>query len=281
MFNPNLKAGTKLNNNQIADIFKCSTQGGMRRSHNTNTLVIISDHTKLYEDKWVGKTFHYTGMGKRGPQSLSFAQNKTLSESNNNNVAVHLFEVLRPTEYIYMGQFILVGEPYQDEQFDEDNNLRKVWVFPLELSNGKKPIKLSKKLVETKEQEREKLAKKLSDEELAARAKHASKKATSRVVTTNNYERNPFVTEYAKRWAAGICQLCENKAPFKNKKGEPHLHTHHIIWLSRNGEDSTDNTVALCPNCHDRMHIIDSPIDVSKLLEKVNKHHELIAHKLH
>ncbi|MGJ7912612.1 HNH endonuclease [Neobacillus sp. LXY-1] len=270
-FNPNLKLGQTLNNNQISEVFKCSTQGGMRRSHATNTLVIISDHTKLYEDKWIGKIFYYTGMGKKGHQSLTFAQNKTLSESNTNGVAVHLFEVLRPTEYVYTGQVVLAGEPYQEEQFDEDKKLRNVWVFPLELANGKKPIKIPKKLIEVKELEREKLARKLSDEELANRAKHASKKATSRTVTSNNFERNPFVTEYAKRWSKGVCQLCEKPAPFKNRQGEPHLHTHHIEWLSRGGEDSIENTVALCPNCHDRMHILDSPEDIKNLKDKVAK----------
>jgi 5-methylcytosine-specific restriction enzyme A len=61
----------------------------------------------------------------------------------------------------------------------------------------------------------------------------------------NNYERNPIVTEYAKRWANGICQLCEKPSPFVNKNGLPHLHTHHIEWLSRGGEDSIENVAAI------------------------------------
>jgi 5-methylcytosine-specific restriction enzyme A len=93
-----------------------------------------------------------------------------------------------------------------------------------------------------------------------------------RPVTTNNFERNPFVSEYAKRWANGICQHCEQSAPFNNKKGEPHLHTHHIVWLAKGGEDSINNTVALCPNCHDRMHILDFDGDIVKLKDKVKKH---------
>lgn len=270
-FNSNLKLGQTINNNQIAEIFKCSTQGGMRRSHTTKTLVIISDHTKLYEDKWIGKTFYYTGMGKKGHQSLTFAQNKTLAESNINGVAVHLFEVLRPTEYVYMGKVHIVGEPYQEEQFDEDKMLRNVWVFPLELADGKKPVKIPKKLIDTKEFEREKLARKLSNEEIIERAKYASKKATSRIVTTKNYERNPFISEYAKRWANGTCQLCEKPAPYNNKKGDAHLHTHHVEWLSRGGEDSIYNTVALCPNCHDKMHVLDLETDVIKLKAKLKQ----------
>ena len=60
------------------NIFKCSGQGGIRKSNSTNTLILISDETKgLYEDKWYGKELNYTGMGKSGYQSLDFMQNKT------------------------------------------------------------------------------------------------------------------------------------------------------------------------------------------------------------
>lgn len=62
-----LKPGKTLKNNGITDIFKCAPQGGMRRSHKTNTLVLVSDHTKaLYEDRWEENVFHYTGMGRLG-----------------------------------------------------------------------------------------------------------------------------------------------------------------------------------------------------------------------
>ncbi|WP_222102844.1 restriction endonuclease [Lysinibacillus sp. BW-2-10] len=42
----------------------------MRRSHKTNTLVLISDRTNIYEDKMTGDIYHYTGMGQVGDQEL-------------------------------------------------------------------------------------------------------------------------------------------------------------------------------------------------------------------
>ncbi|WP_170206488.1 HNH endonuclease [Psychrobacillus lasiicapitis] len=271
-FNPNIKVGQVLNNEEIAGIFKSTIYMGMRRSLKTNTLVLVSDHTKLYEDRWEGDIFHYTGMGKNGPQSLSFQQNKTLAESNNNGIDIFLFEVLKPQEHIFIGNVELAGDPYQEEQFGEDKKLRTVWIFPLKLINGKKPIRIPKRLIDIKESEREKLAKKLSDEELTKRAKNASKKVAKRSVTAKHYERNPFVAEYTKRWAKGNCQLCEKPAPYKNKKGEPHLHSHHVIWLSKGGEDSIYNSIALCPNCHDKMHVLDLELDVNTLKEALNRH---------
>ncbi|QNF31061.1 HNH endonuclease [Metabacillus sp. KUDC1714] len=244
----------------------------MRRSHRTNSLVIISDHTKsLYEDKWIGAKFHYTGMGKKGDQDLNFAQNKTLAESNENKVEVYLFEVFKPKEYIFLGQVYLTSVPYQEKQFDEDNIIRNVWVFPLKLMDSKKFV-VDKELIEAKEEIQGKIASRLSDEEIAKKAELIDGKTSTRTVTTTTYERNQLITEYAKRWANGICQLCEKPAPFKNKKGEPFLETHHVDWLARSGMDSIYNTIALCPNCHKKMHIVDNNEDVKNLKKKIIDH---------
>ena len=81
------KIGQIVSHSDIIAEFKCRNMGGMRRSKGTNSLVIISDHTKgLYEDKWYGDVLHYTGMGKNGDQDLNFRQNKTLAESDRNGV---------------------------------------------------------------------------------------------------------------------------------------------------------------------------------------------------
>ena len=90
-------------------------------------------------------------------------------------------------------------------------------------------------------------------------------KAAQRDVTSSVYVRDPFVAEYAKRRAKGICQLCGQPAPFWDQKGRPYLESHHIEWLSQGGADTTDNTAALCPNCHKKMHIVNDPEDVQKL----------------
>lgn len=82
---------------------------------------------------------------------------------------------------------------------------------------------------------------------------------------TSYISRSAEVVRITKERANGICQLCDKPAPFVDKKGNPYLEAHHIIWLSKGGEDSTDNTVALCPNCHTKMHIADDEIDVKKL----------------
>jgi len=91
------------------------------------------------------------------------------------------------------------------------------------------------------------------------------KKPKKKKVSTTGYERDPYVVEYAKRRANGKCQLCSEKAPFNNVIGKPYLEAHHIIWLSKGGTDSINNTVALYPNCHRKMHILNAKRDVNYL----------------
>ncbi len=97
-----------------------------------------------------------------------------------------------------------------------------------------------------------------------------TKKLIESVLTFKEYlsrvaNRNPAVAKEAKRRAKGVCQLCGEKAPFLDKQGEPYLESHHIIWISKGGADSTENTVALCPNCHKKMHILNLTEDVEYL----------------
>ena len=127
-----LKRGMEISNLELCEMFQCSPQGGMRRSHATNTLILISNRVKsFYTDTWEGEVFHYTGMGQQGEQSLTFAQNKTLAESNSNGVTVHLFEVYKKNTYTYYGVMKLAGQPYTSTQKDSQGIERKVYIFPL------------------------------------------------------------------------------------------------------------------------------------------------------
>ena len=132
LFNPNLPIGQDISNAELVSIFKCGNMGGMRRSHATNTLVLVSDYTKgLYHDKWIAGTLHYTGMGKNGDQDIHWAQNDTLANCNTNGVDVHLFEVMDEGRYTYCGRIELVDKPYTETQPGEDGNDRLVWMFPI------------------------------------------------------------------------------------------------------------------------------------------------------
>lgn len=72
--------------------------------------------------------------------------------------------------------------------------------------------------------------------------------------------------------AKGICELCGNPAPFNRRDGTPYLETHYIVWRSRGGLPVATNVVALCPNCHHRIHELGLEEDIKKLKEKAATH---------
>lgn len=74
-------------------------------------------------------------------------------------------------------------------------------------------------------------------------------------VTTTGYRRNPDVIAEALYRASGMCQHCNEPAPFvRAKNNEPYLEVHHILPLAAGGKDTLDNVVAVCPNCHRKAH---------------------------
>ncbi len=268
-----LEIGKELNNDELQQVFKCSPQGGMRRSRKTNTLVIVSNLIKsIYKDRYdEGKSIlYYTGMGTVGDQSLLFAQNKTLAESNGNGVSIHWFEVLKDRVYTYKGVVNLIADPYIEVQPDANNNLRQVYVFPLKVASSSIYV-TNKESLDIIADQKERQARQLSDDELEQRAKRSRKKTSSRKTQTTHYERDPWVKEYTLRKAKGICQLCNQPAPFTKRNGDPFLETHHIIWLANDGDDTIVNTVALCPNCHRKMHIVNSEVDKNYLIGLKNE----------
>lgn len=175
-----------------------------------------------------------------------------------------MFEVLKRTEYIYQGVVELCGDPYQEKQKDEDGLLREVWMFPLKMVSGISTV--TSEAYDAYVKEQEKRAKQLSVTDLKAKAQERSAAKTAhRSVIKDVDIRDPYIAEYTKVRANGICQLCNLPAPFATKDGNPYLESHHVVWLSEGGADSIDNTVALCPNCHKKMHVLNDRADVERL----------------
>lgn len=71
---------------------------------------------------------------------------------------------------------------------------------------------------------------------------------------TRIFLRDAGVVEAAKLRAAGRCEHCQSEAPFLTGAGMPYLEVHHVVPLSRDGEDRLENVLALCPNCHRKAH---------------------------
>ncbi|HGX3397491.1 TPA: HNH endonuclease [Enterobacter hormaechei] len=92
------------------------------------------------------------------------------------------------------------------------------------------------------------------------------------VKTQNIFERNPEVKAWVLKNSKGICENCGGDAPFYLKDGNPFLEVHHVIPLSSLGEDTVNNCVAVCPNCHRALHLsVNSKNIVEELYIKVSR----------
>ena len=254
IFDPGISIGTEVSNDEMRTLFKCGNMGGMRRSKQTGTLVIISDDTKgLYRDVWKNGVLHYTGMGKIGDQVLVGNQNGTLYYSQTNGVEVHLFEVLTKAVYTYRGVVELVDKPYKSRQPDDNGNMRDVWMFPV------MPVSEMEQNVQRELSEQD--ISKLSNKELARYTAVKNIKKEPKTTETTVYYRDPYLKQMVKRIADGKCQFCGKQAPFVDKQGEPYLEAHHVIRLADGGRDEIDNVVAVCPNCHRKVHVLNDEMD--------------------
>jgi 5-methylcytosine-specific restriction protein A len=95
-----------------------------------------------------------------------------------------------------------------------------------------------------------------------ARLALAPKKPSTMKVLSLAFSRNADVIVEVLQRAAGNCEACMEAAPFtRAKDGTPYLEVHHRIPLSECGEDTVENALALCPNCHREQHFGIKKVD--------------------
>lgn len=101
-------------------------------------------------------------------------------------------------------------------------------------------------------------AKQMSISEREALLAQVPKKPRQVITTTTHLEYSPIIIAQRLALAEGKCEKCGHKAPFTNPiDGTPYLEVHHIKAIKDGGEDTLDNTIALCPNCHKEVHLIE------------------------
>lgn len=264
-----LDLGSVINNEALVRMFGVGIMGGMRRNVERNHLVIVSDHTKsLYEDRWEGQILHYTGMGKLGPQTLT-AQNRTLYGSRETKIKVYLFEVFKQGRYVFHGEVALAGAPYLERQPDSKQDLRSVWMFPVQLlAVDYTPVPSQDDLSRIRRL-RERALRKLSIAQLRALAEGSPAHPPTRPAIGTNFIRSEAVVAYVKKAAGGNCGLCSKPAPFVGRDGQPYLECHHVHHLANGGPDTIANAVALCANCHRKMHALDRARDRETLYSQI------------
>lgn len=257
--NNKIKIGQKFNSKELSKIINHFQKNYIRKK----LLIIISNQTNpAYKDHWKNNIFYYTGIDSTDYKNHNLKKN---------NVTILLFEVFKTKEFTYSGEVYLAQNPYQIIQSDTNGLKKCLWVFPLALKNFtpiQNILNISKVKDITSELKNNKLNKlqELRDKINALTNDKSGPKET----LINQLERRQLIVEYTKLRADGICELCNENAPFFTKNNEPFLEIHHIKPLSQAGEDIIQNTVGLCPNCHRKMHSLSLAKDI-KILINVKK----------
>jgi 5-methylcytosine-specific restriction endonuclease McrA len=101
----------------------------------------------------------------------------------------------------------------------------------------------------------QKIYRQLSPQYLLKKAQSATKKPERKKVETSTYNRNHAIVVYVQERSGFKCEVDScNYQGFEKEDGTKFIEVHHLIQLSENGEDSIDNAVAVCPNCHRLLH---------------------------
>lgn len=189
-------------------------------------------------------TFLYTGEGTEGDMTMD-GGNKAIRDHKENDKSLHLFESTDlPWIVTYLGEYEYIGYDSRTLQ-DENDDPREAFQFRLAPVGG------------TEIELEEGTPASLSDAKLFEKAKQSSPTGSPTSSSRSggrSYPRSEYVREFALRMADGVCQGCEQDAPFVTSTREPFLEVHHLTRQSDGGPDAPENVIALCPNCHRRVH---------------------------
>lgn len=151
-------------------------------------------------------------------------------EQQNNELFVPIIEMLREKGHDYFNREIITEQPLQ---------------------YGTRTMEE----VERELEEETKVSRGLAKKERDKRLKQALKIPRLLTVTTTIYQRNADVVAEALERANGVCERCGAAAPFiRASDGTPYLEVHHKKRLADGGEDTVENAIAVCPNCHRELH---------------------------
>lgn len=235
----------------IHDLYGGSRQRGIAASKDKPMIFIFSGKegkTYGYEDGWQNKnTFFYTGEGQVGDQEFKEG-NKALKDHIENGKDVYLLESLGGKGlYRFISQLTCIGYHFA-QGIDKLNNFRTIIIFEFERTSkvSQDSENIEQEIESTNLEELRKLA--------MYAANNSSTTATLQERKTIIRKRAAAIKKYALVRSEGICEACEQFAPFHTTKDEPFLEVHHLTRLSDGGLDHPKHVAAICPNCHKRVH---------------------------
>jgi predicted HNH restriction endonuclease len=173
------------------------------------------------------------------------------------SIIINNYDKIDPTDNITNTVIVVLRENGFKEAIDTETYL---YSLASEYLNLKRQNLFSVSYIQSELEKAVEKSKKLNQTERDARLKNAPKEPKVVIVRSPTYQRNPDVIAAVLERANGFCEKCSLKAPFIKKKDEtPYLEVHHKIQLSKGGDDTVENALSLCPNCHREEHFGINP----------------------
>lgn len=221
-------------------------------------------HDRFHEEDG---TYWYTGEGQVGDMTMTRG-NSAIRDHQLAGKSLHLFAYVSTGHVRYVGEAFYTAH-HTDVAADRDGNPRRVIVFELALgypedeqAHNETAAPPPRNTGALWKQPMDVL-RKLAIQRPAGNASPAERKL-------NVYTRSRAVRVYVLRRAKGSCEGCELPAPFVALGGEPFLEAHHLRRRADGGPDHPRWVIALCPNCHRRVHFgIDGPAFNAELVDRV------------
>ncbi len=199
-----------------------------------------------YSNTWIKKNeeLKYYMQSRSGNFNENYKANQAIINSENKPIYV----------FIKNGAECILNGIYHYQSHHTERDGAKWFLLTLNKEiNPKKIVSLDdyekefeQKVLKSSQSNRKKRLKRINS---------SPKKPEKFISTTISYYRNPDIIVERLLKANGHCEKCKKPAPFLRKSdNSPYLEVHHITPLSKNGEDTIDNTIALCPNCHRKAH---------------------------
>jgi len=202
-----------------------------------------------YPNEWIepNNILKYYMYSLREVFKKEYKYNTAIINSNQTNAPIYVFQK-DGTKLTLKGIFRYVSNHHKPEDGSRWFILQKISTL------------LTDKIMTEEEYNQEihkqvNISKGDSSENRRNRLSQAEKIPGKLSVTSTQFKRNPDVVAEVLERANGVCEKCRKPAPFVRASDlSPYLEVHHKRPLAEGGEDTVENAVALCPNCHRECH---------------------------
>lgn len=242
---PRFQIGQLYERGLIHEEYSGQRQSGIITPADHPVIFVITGSTGLrfgYADEWDDEgVFHYFGEGQIGDMKFS-AGNAAVRDHARREKELHLFERADRGYLRYVSEMLCGGYQWRTAP-DKHGSPRKAIVFQLvpaatAAAGSYDGFASAADLTE--------LAKAADADPTESADPGESRRRT--------YARSRALRNYVRARADGACEGCNKKAPFMAMDGSDYLEAHHTKRRSDSGPGDRRTVIALCPNCHSRVH---------------------------